>query len=147
MTRIRWIRGLLAAVVLTTSMATLTLTSQPASATAQAPAEVAAPTRVAHRDACGPRWFAAVPDSGYYRGTWFNFHSPCHLHDWCYANKPWGSGPAGRRECDDRFVARTRTWCNNRYAAGTARRSECRQLARIYYEAVRTFGAPSFYLS
>jgi hypothetical protein len=112
----------------------------PASAAPEAPA---APAKLLHGDACGPRWASAVPDSG----PFFNFHEPCHWHDWCYGAKPYGRNEIGRARCDAGFYSRMLDSCHNRYPRWyqIAQRTACNQVAQTYYSAVVALGAISFY--
>jgi hypothetical protein len=112
----------------------------PASA---APAAPAAPAKLLHGDACGPSWGRAVPDSG----PVFNFHEPCHWHDWCYGAKPYGRNEVGRARCDAGFYGRMLDSCQNRYPRWyqVVQRTACNQVAQTYYAAVVALGAIQFY--
>lgn len=85
----------------------------------------------AHGDAC--TW---APDTG---PVW-NFHNACHSHDTCYANKPYGTGSAGRLACDNVFLSNMNASCRSRYGSLDPRRYACYRVAQEFYTWVRVFG-------
>lgn len=121
---------LVAATVALATVTAVMVSSTPASAEAQKVETVVAP---AHGDAC-----TASPDSG----PFFNFHSSCHWHDWCYAVHPYGGGFWGRLDCDNGFLSRMRSSCYNRYSSWwqVPARGTCYNIASVYYNAVRAGG-------
>jgi hypothetical protein len=78
--------------------------------------------------------------------VYYNFHSACDSHDYCYRYHYYGGGDAGRKACDDRFRTNMRNWCYNRYSAWyqVTTRYECYGVAQTYYQAVRWFGGSHF---
>ncbi len=78
-----------------------------------------------------------VPDSGF----GFEFHAGCDAHDRCYRTQPYGSGSAGRKQCDRTFRSELLGYCD-RHGRLSLERVVCRSTARAYYYGVRLFGFP-----
>lgn len=102
-----------------------------------APAVVVAPAHGPYQNGC-----TLSPDSG----PTFNFHAACDAHDLCYHYKPYGNSAAGRKTCDDVFLANMRSSCSARYPYWyqAPLKSTCNGFANTYYTAVRTFGGSFF---
>ncbi|MGE0058031.1 MAG: phospholipase A2 [Dehalococcoidia bacterium] len=88
-------------------------------------------------DYCGTNEIE-VPDSG----PAFNFSSACQAHDECYAA---GGGPLARSRCDNQFLRDMNASCAEMWERGDPRLTRCRNIATLYYTAVRLGGWTYFY--
>jgi hypothetical protein len=79
----------------------------------------------------------ASPDSmpGLYDFSW-----ACYAHDLCYQNHSVNGVPMSRSECDSMFLTRMLAECDSRHSWWNPARYACRDMARTYFLAVRTFG-------
>jgi hypothetical protein len=123
--------------VLTFAPHTAQAAPAPAPAAAPAPEVPFAPQHGDYQNGC-----TLSPDSGWYTGVYYNFHSACDWHDLCYHYHYYGGGYDGRKACDDGFRSRMRSWCYSRYDSWWEypARLNCYTVAQIYYEAVRSAG-------
>ncbi|MEU9011382.1 phospholipase [Streptomyces sp. NPDC048479] len=95
--------------------------------------------------------------SNYYRFDWstdgcskvsdsplgFHFYSACHRHDFGYRNHKKLSvfSAANKLRIDQAFLSDMTKVCNSQWGPyTTAQRAACRNVAKKYYQAVRTFG-------
>lgn len=82
----------------------------------------------------------------------YDFHGACDRHDVCYDDLWFGKGVynlltggwTGRLACDDTFLREMRTSCRALHGPNWLGRRTCEAIARTYYHAVRTLGAPFF---
>lgn len=80
----------------------------------------------------------AVPDTGTYRGVYYDFGHACAHHDGCYS-RHWAS----RATCDDWFYNDMVASCNYLHSSSSARLI-CYERAGIYWQGVRWFGGPGY---
>jgi len=83
------------------------------------------------RDYCSNPWWAPSP----FEGIW---NRGCYNHDICYGSQ------LGRKYCDVRFWHDTSQACKSNYWVIDPRRYACLGNARVWYYAVRWYGASNY---